>query len=308
MTEHFLDGTETQPFWDISVEPRLTIESGDTVVFDCPEPCGQVTPEWTHEDLGNISFDPIHALIGSVFVKGAEPDDTLQVEVLDMQHRGWGWTGHFPGFGLLADEFEFAYIQHWELEGDTCSFGIKDIELPFEPICGVMGVAPKEPGRIDTIPPRLNGGNIDIRHLVPGAIVWFPVFSDGALFACGDCHSAQGSGEVCGTGIESPMLVTLRFSVRKDISVNELQFQTPSPLAKADTGGYHVITANGPDLMENAKNAVRGMIDWLGDNHELTRSQAYLLCSTAADLMISEIVDAPNWIVSAYMPLSIFKS
>jgi acetamidase/formamidase len=103
------------------------------------------------------------------------------------------------------------------------------------------------------------------------------------------------------------MMVTLRFNVRNDVAVKELQFQTTSPLAKTDRAGYHVSTANGPDLMENAKNATRYMIDWLVDTHDLTRSQAYVLCSTAADLKISQIVDAPNFIVSAYMPLSIFS-
>ncbi|HKY55726.1 MAG TPA: acetamidase/formamidase family protein, partial [Anaerolineales bacterium] len=137
--------------------------------------------------------------------------------------------------------------------------------------------------------------------------MWLPVFVEGALFACGDCHSGQGNGELCGTGIESPMTVTLKFDVRKDISVKELEFETPSPLAKTDAGGYHVTTANGPDLMENAKNAARYMIDWMVNTHDLTRSQAYVLCSTAGDLKISEIVDAPNFIVSAYMPLSIFR-
>jgi acetamidase/formamidase len=171
-----------------------------------------------------------------------------------------------------------------------------------------MGVAPQEAGRRDTIAPNYNGRNMDIRDLGPGSTLWMPVFVDGALFACGDCHSAQGNGELCGTGIESPMTVSLRFDVRKDLSLKELQFQKPSPLTKTDTGGYHATTAHGPDLLENAKNAARNLVDWLVANKGLTRSQAYVLCSVAADLKISEIVDAPNFIVSAYMPLSVFKS
>lgn len=307
MREHFLDGSVTQPFWDNSVTPRLEIDPGDMVVFDCPEPCGQVTPEWTDEMLANISFEPIHALVGSVYVKGAKPGDSLQVEVLDLKHKGWGWSGHLQHFGLLQEDFDFAYIHHWKLEGDQCYFGVSNVVLPFEPFCGCMGVAPQEPGRITTIAPGKFGGNMDIRDLRMGTTLWLPVFVDGALFACGDCHSAQGNGELCGTGVESPMTVTLRFNVRKDISVKELQFNTPSPLAKTDVAGYHVTTANGPDLMENARNAARYMIDWLVETYDMTPSQAYVLCSTAADLKISEIVDAPNFIVSAYMPLSIFN-
>ncbi|MCC6259332.1 MAG: acetamidase/formamidase family protein [Anaerolineales bacterium] len=307
MSEHFLDGSITQPFWDNSVTPRLEINSGDTVTFDCPEPCGQVTPDWNDEMMANIDFAPIHALVGSVYVKGAKPGDALQVEVLDFKHKGWGWSGHLQHFGLLQEDFDFAYIHHWKLEGDQCIFGVGDITLPFSPFCGSMGVAPQESGRFTTIAPGKFGGNIDVRDLGVGSTAWFPVFVDGALFACGDCHSGQGDGEMSGTGIESPMTVTLRLSVRKDVSVKELQFQTPSPLSKMDRAGYHVTTANGPDLMENAKNAARYMIEWLVDTYDLTRSQAYVLCSAAGDLKISEIVDAPNFIVSAYMPLSIFK-
>lgn len=307
MAEHYLDGSITQPFWDPEVEPQLEIEPGDTVVFDTPEPCGQVTPDWTDEDLANISFEPIHALVGSVYVKGAKPGDALQVEVLDMKHKGWGWSGHLQGFGLLADDFDYAYIHHWKLEGDRCLFGVNDITIPFQPFCGTMGLAPKEGGRVTTIAPGFNGGNLDIRDLTCGATLWMPVQVEGALFACGDCHSAQGDGEVSGTGIESPMQVTLRFDVRKDLSIREIQFQTPGPVgAKTASRGYHAVTAHGSDLFENSKNAIRYMIDWLVENHGVTRSQAYVLCSAAADLKISQIVDAPNWIVSAYMPLSIF--
>jgi acetamidase/formamidase len=307
MSEHFLDGSVTQPFWDNSVTPRLEIDPGDTVIFDCPEPCGQVTPEWTDEMLANIDFAPIHALVGSVYVKGAKPGDALEVDILELKHKGWAWSGHLQHFGLLQEDFDFAYIHHWKLEGDNCIFGLNDIVLPFEPFCGCMGVAPQEPGRITTIAPGKFGGNMDVRDLRMGTKMWLPVFVEGALFACGDCHSGQGNGELCGTGIESPMTVTLRLGVRRDISVKELEFETPSPLSKNDAGGYHVTTANGPDLMENAKNAARYMVEWVVNTYDLTRSQAYVLCSTAADLKISEIVDAPNFIVSAYMPLSIFK-
>ena len=83
MSEHFLDGSVTQPFWDNSVTPRLEINSGDTVVFDCPEPCGQVTPEWDDEKLANINFELIHALLGSVYVKGAKAGDKVTVNWTD---------------------------------------------------------------------------------------------------------------------------------------------------------------------------------------------------------------------------------
>jgi acetamidase/formamidase len=103
----------------------------------------------------------IHPLAGPVYVAGAEPGDTLVVEVHRLEHRGWGWNGVIPGFGLLVDDFGTPYIHHYALEGETCVFR-DDIRIPFEPFCGVMGVAPREPGRFDTTPPRENAGNIDI--------------------------------------------------------------------------------------------------------------------------------------------------
>ena len=95
-----------------------------------------------------------------------------------------------PGFGLLADDFAAPYLHHYALTRAGCVFR-KDIVIPYEPFCGVMGVAPREPGRVTTIPPRENGGNIDIRHLTPGARCYLPVLVKGALFSCGDCHSPR---------------------------------------------------------------------------------------------------------------------
>jgi len=309
MAEHYLDDTIVHAFWDNSYPPRIEIESGDTVTFECREAVdGQVTPESGHDAVANLDFSRIHPLTGPVFIKGAQPEDTLDVEILNLIHKGWGWNGHLPGFGLLAEDFDYPYVQHWRLEGNSCFFKENEkVEVPFEPFCGVMGVAPQEDGRFNTIPPRFNGGNIDIRGLTIGAKVHMPVWVEGALFSTADCHSAQGDGEVTGTGIETPMTVSLRFTVRKDVTVKELQFSTPSPLTRADSQGYYCTTAHGEDLYVNAQNALRYMIEWLTANYDLSRSQAYSLCSAAADLKISEIVDAPNWIVSCYFPLSVIK-
>jgi acetamidase/formamidase len=309
MTEHYLDDSVVHAFWDNSYPARIEINPGDTVLFECREAVdGQVKPDSGHDALANLDFSRIHPLTGPVFIKGAHPGDVLQVEILKMEHKGWGWNGHLPGFGLLANDFNYPFVQHWRLEGNSCFMRDSDkVEVPFEPFCGVMGVAPKEPGRLTTIPPRFNGGNLDIRGLTVGAKLLLPIWVEGALFSTADCHSAQGDGEVTGTGIETPMRVWLRFEVRNDISLKELQFTTPSPLTKTDSEGYYCTTAHGPDLFVNAQNAVRYMIDWLEKNYGFSRSQAYCLCSVCGDLKISEIVDAPNWIVSFYFPLSVLK-
>lgn len=309
MAEYYLDDSAPHAFFDRSYPARIEIDPGDTVIFECRDPVdNQVTPDSDHDVLLHLDFGRIHPLTGPVFVKGAEPGDALEVEVLDLKHKGWGWTGHLPGFGLLADDFPYAFVQHWRLEGDTCFFRDSEkVAVPFEPFCGVMGVAPESDERLTTVPPRRNGGNVDIRGLKAGARALFPVLVKGALFSTGDCHAAQGDGEVAGTGIESAMTVTLRFHLRKGMAPRELQFFTASPLTRADRAGYYCTTAQGEDLYANAQNAVRYMIDWLVANHGLSRSQAYCLCSAAADLKISEIVDAPNWMVSCYLPLGVLR-
>ena len=306
MAEHYLDDSQAHAFWDNSFPPRLEIESGDTVTFDCREPLdNQVTPDSGPEIWATWDRSRAHALCGPVYVKGSQPGDTLEVEVLNFEHKGWGWTG--SAGGLLRAEFGEPFLLHWHLEGDSCFFRDSNkVEVPFEPFCGVMGVAPAEVGRFNTLPARSNGGNVDIRGLTTGARVFLPVLVEGALFSTGDCHAAQGEGEVCVTAIEAPMRVTLRFHLRKDLAIKELQFMTPSPLTRADSAGYYCTTAHGEDLLVNAQNAVRYMIDWLEQTYGFSHSQAYCLCSVAGDLKISPIPINVR-VVSFYMPLSIFK-
>ena len=166
--EHYLDDSVVQPFWDNSVVPRLTVAPGDVVTIECAEPIGQVTPAWTHEDFGRADPSKAHALTGSIAIEGAEPGDALVLEIVNMVHKGWGWSGHIPGFGLLADDFDFPYIRHWELTESACIFSSGSVSLPLDPFPGVVGVALGEPGRFDTFPPRATGGNLDIKDLVVG--------------------------------------------------------------------------------------------------------------------------------------------
>jgi acetamidase/formamidase len=148
---------------------------------------------------------------------------------------------------------------------------------------------------------------MDTRHITAGSTLYLPVFVPGALFSLGDGHAAQGDGEVCGTAIETPMQVTVRLTVRKDLHVTAPEFLTAGPLApRTNVGRFYATDGIGPDLFEAARDAVRRMIDYLGREHGMTPIQAYLLCSVAADLKVSEVVDAPNWVVTAYLPLSIF--
>src|SRR5207245_960059 len=166
-------------------------------------------------------------------------------------------------------------------------------------------------GPIAVLPPTKGAGNVDTRHLTAGTKLYLPVFVPGGLFSAGDCHAAQGDGEVCVTGIECPMTFSLRFGVVKGGSPRPWSYHFVTPAAplqpRSDAAGYHSVAALGPDLMENARNAVRYTIEWLVADHGLSREDAYILCSLAGDLRISQIVDQPNWGVSFYLPLSVFS-
>jgi len=295
--------------WDNSIPPILTVDSGDVVEFDALDASGgQLGPSSVLHDLVNLSLKGCNPVNGPIYVRDAEPGDTLQVDFLALHTADWGWTGIFPGFGLLADHFTEPALKIWHLEGDYAEFK-PGIRIPIEPFCGEIGVAPAATGSFSTIPPSANGGNIDTKHITVGSTVYLPVFVPGALFSVGDGHAAQGDGEVCGTAIETPMKVQLRLSVKKDMPISELQYITGGPLCpRTNSSAFYATTGCAPDLMQASRKAILNMIDYLQKNYSLSRTEAYMLCSVAVDLKISEVVDAPNWIVGAYLPLSIFQN
>lgn len=292
--------------WDGSIPPLFRVRSGSVVEFDALDASnGQIGPASTTADLANLDFSQVDQVAGPVFVEGAEPGDTLEVELLAFEPADWGWTAAIPGFGLLADDFPEPYLRITRL-ADGIGELLPGVRIPLAPFCGELGVAPAGEPR-STIPPAEHGGNMDTRHLTAGSVLWLPVFVPGALFSLGDGHAAQGDGEVCGTAIETPMRATVRLSVRRDVRVTAPEFRTPGPLgASTNTAGWLAADGVGPDLFGAARDAARRMIDRLAVEHGLAPTDAYLLMSVACDLRISEIVDQPNWIVTAYCPRSIF--
>src|SRR5580658_1021412 len=191
------------------------IAPGDTVHLECADSSGaQVRPGMTVADFLKIDRGRIHALTGPIFVESAEPGDVVQVDVLEVAHRGWGWSSVITGLGFLKDQFREPYLFHWQLDGEV-SRSLAPAVVPLRPFCGVMGVAPAEDGEFRTRPPGNFGGNMDVRELCTGARLYLPVLNSGALFSAGDAHAAQGDGEVCINGIECPSEVTLRFHVHK---------------------------------------------------------------------------------------------
>jgi acetamidase/formamidase len=295
-------GSETVHYaWDNAIAPRLEIDSGETVRFQCRDAFDGVYTRDSKEIVKRVAKG--HPLTGPVAVRGAQPRDVLQVDVLDLVPGDFGVTTLVPHLGVLAGEFPEPYVKVWDLDGKTAELR-PGVRVPLAPFLGVMGVALADPGEHSTIPPRAAGGNMDIKQLTKGSTLYLPIGVAGALFSCGDGHAAQGDGEVCVTAIETTMTATLRLTVRRDLRIAGPEFETAS--AGALAGRHYVTTGIGPDLMEASKAAVRAMITHLGTACGLTREDAYVLCSVAVDLKISEAVDAPNWVVSAFLPMSLF--
>jgi acetamidase/formamidase len=294
--------------WSRDHPPVVSVASGADLTVETQDASGgQLGPGSTSQSVTALDFELVNPVCGPVFVEGARPGDVLQVEILEVAPGSFGWTALIPGFGLLADKFVEPWLHLWELDRHGAVFTDR-IRVPMAPFCGVLGVAPSEPGVHSVIPPRRVGGNLDTRQLGAGATLYLPVEVDGALFGVGDTHAAQGDGEVCGTAIEGPMTVSLRLTVRRDVDVDAPEFDVTRPLERpsAASEGYHATCGVAPDLMAATRQSVERMIVYLERHHELSPEQAYALCSVAVDLRISEVVDAPNWVVSAFLPKDLF--
>lgn len=297
--------------YDNALEPALTVDSGDTVTLVCREAAdGQFTRDSDTSLLDGLDWDRIHALTGPVAMRGAEPGDTLKVEVLEFAHYGWAWTAVIPDFGLLSKDFgPTKLVRIWTVGDDGRAEFMPGVRVPIEPFMGEMGVAWAAPGPQPTMPPTIHGGNMDCRHTGVGSTVYFPVMVPGALFSAGDGHLAQGDGEVCGIAMEAPLDVTLRFTLLKGMSIPAVRFETSGPTtSKVDGLGHFVTCGTGQDLHQSVVDAVRLMIDKLAHERGMQRADAYILCSVAGDLKIAVPVlgDGHACHVTYHMPKSIF--
>jgi acetamidase/formamidase len=305
---HHLHDEQVHFTWDTGNEPVLGVDSGDTVVVwtrDVSD--NQIGPDSDTSVIDGLDWDRVYPLSGPIAIADAEPGDTLAIEILDIHTQGWGWTAILPGLGLLPEDFPDAYLRVFDLShGDVASMR-DDVAIPLEPFFGTMGVCPAGATAQPVMPPGTFGGNMDTRQLVRGATLYLPVQVKQGLFSCGDAHGAQGDGEVCVTGLEAPMFAALRFTLEKGRSIPGPQYRTPAPLTpRVDHAPFYATTGVGGDLYVAAQDAIRAMVHHIEATYGLGPEDAYVVCSLAVDLKISEIVDAGQYIVSAVLPEAIF--
>jgi formamidase len=343
--------------WHPDIRPALTVAPGDEVVIHTRDAVdGQFTMDSTHEDVLRCDRSIVHPLTGPIRVEGTVPGDVLSVEVLEVVPPTFGYTAEIPGFGFLAEEFPEPFLVRWELaDGWATSPDLPGVRIPGSPFVGTMGVSPSHElfeeisrreramkargddvvlpdGRgavpaiepiasrgLRTKPPRENGGNMDVRQMVAGTRILFPVWQEGALFSAGDAHFAQGDGESCGTAIEMRSVFRARFDVRPAESaergLRDVRFEVPADVADtptrpafATTGLSVYASTGGPadDLTAAARNALRNMIDHLVHEYGYSRQQAYAISSVAVDLRVGQVVDSPNHLATAVLATDIF--
>ena len=293
----------THCVWDRSIAPVLHAAPGDTVTVELENASGgQLAVDSSVNAIAALDFSRLNPVTGPIHVEGAEPGDALVVEILDLEPDTWGWTANIPGFGLLADRFGDAAFRTSRISGGSIEL-FTGMRIPSLPMIGTIGIAPAEYGQFSVIPPTRYGGNMDIRHVGAGAVLYLPIAVDGALLSLGDGHAAQGDGEVCGTAIETRSVATIRLTLERDRHL-------PAPMLLTDprsqrSGRAFATTGIGPDLMQAARDATNAMVAEIVRRTSLSEIDAYLLASVAGDLKISEIVDVPNWVASLHIDASL---
>ncbi|MEP2640430.1 acetamidase/formamidase family protein [Roseobacter sp.] len=280
-------------YFDANLAPVATVPSGAEVIINTvsggpdvlPGAGFHIPPELLEIHKSGVPGVPGHLLTGPVAVEGALPGDVLQVDILDVTLRqDWGYTFIRPLAGTLPLDFADRHDMTVPLDAQTRTATLPwGLTLPLAPFFGVMAVAPPPGwGRISTIEPRAHGGNLDNKELVAGTTLYLPVFTEGALFSCGDGHGAQGDGEVCVTAIETALQGRFRLTVRRDLQLTYPQAETPTHLI---TMGMH------PDLDVCVEIALRRMISEVSERAGISHAEAYMLCSLAGDLRITQTVN-----------------
>jgi acetamidase/formamidase len=299
-------------FFDASLKPVLTIDSGDIVRLET----ATGNPRW-FERLG-VPKDKIpaelyavyegvegegrgdHTLNGPIAVRGAEPGDMLEVRIRSVDVRlPIAGQSFAPNRGLLPDEFPYekGHVTWIDVNRKVAQFA-PGIEIPVKPFWGVIGVAPPvNMGRVSSGPPNIFGGNLDNPDLGAGSTLYLPVHVSGALLSIGDGHAVQGYGEVSLSAVETSLKGEIQVILHKG-----RRLRWP----RAETATHFITMGLDPDLDEAARIATREMLDLLVETKKLSREDAYLLASAAMNLIVTQVVDGTKGI-HAMMPKAIFQ-
>ena len=291
---YYLNPTPQTVHWghfNASIPAVLQVESGDEVVIDTfSGGMSEVADPSLFRPEHRLIVDTVpqimgpHILTGPVRVKGAEPGDTLEVRILDIElTTDWGWNIIRPLKGALPEDFPNLSRRVIPIDRQTNMASLPwGVDVPLRPFFGIIGVAPPPAyGLVSSVEPREYGGNIDNKEFIPGTSLFLPVFVPGANLSVGDGHAVQGDGEVCLTALETCLKGRFQVIVHKQ-SLNFPRAITPT---------HYISMGMDVDLDDAAKQALRNMIKWLTEIKPWTAEEAYVFCSLACDLHVTQLVD-----------------
>jgi len=269
-------------------KPIATVGPGEAVQIDTFDCFGDIIRPG--KDLAEALKEGVEVFhnvaTGPVYIEGAEPGDTLVVEILEFELPGLGATTTIPGFGALEGWLTETPALTWfsEIEDGKATFRLGDsrpVRIDIHPFVGTIGVAPASES-IPTTTPGRHGGNMDVPDVCKGNTLKLPVAVKGALFSLGDVHAVQGDGEICGTAVEVPAVVTVRFGLEKGRKIEWPRIESPDEV---------ITVCSAKPLEDAARLAFREMIKWLETDYAVDQYDAYMLLSLTATARIAQIVD-----------------
>ena len=291
---HFLNPTPQTVHWghfNAAIPAVLEVASGDELVIDTfSGGMSEVANPTLFRPEHRLIVDTVpqilgpHILTGPVHVSGAEPGDTLEIRILDIElTTDWGWNIIRPLKGALPEDFPNLSRRVIPIDRQANVARLPwGVDIPLRPFFGIIGVAPPPAyGLVSSVEPREYGGNIDNKEFIPGTSLFLPVFVPGANLSVGDGHAVQGDGEVCLTALETCLKGRFQVIVHKQ-SLNFPRAITPT---------HYIAMGMDVDLDDAAKQALRNMIKWLTEIKPWTAEEAYVFCSLACDLHVTQLVD-----------------
>jgi len=291
---HFLNPTPQTVHWghfNAAIPAVLEVASGDELVIDTfSGGMSEVADPTLFRPEHRLIVDTVpqilgpHILTGPVHVSGAESGDTLEIRILDIElTTDWGWNIIRPLKGALPEDFPNLSRRVIPIDRQANVARLPwGVDIPLRPFFGIIGVAPPPAyGLVSSVEPREYGGNIDNKEFIPGTSLFLPVFVPGANLSVGDGHAVQGDGEVCLTALETCLKGRFQVIVHKQ-SLNFPRAITPT---------HYIAMGMDVDLDDAAKQALRNMIKWLTEIKPWTAEEAYVFCSLACDLHVTQLVD-----------------
>ena len=290
--------------YSAGIDPVLHIDPGTVVSAETHDAFEGAIQKETDVPSEILNFPFLNPQNGPIYVNGAKKGDTIAIYIESIVPRGpqpRGTTVIMPEFGGLVPTFETALltaplpevVRKLEVTVENGTKWSDKISLPYEPFIGTIGTSPQIEA-ISSLVPDYYGGNMDLPDVAPGAVIYLPVNADGGYVYLGDCHAAQGDGELCGVAIEHPTVTTVRIDLIKDWTIRSPRLENEQ---------FYMTVGSARPMEDAVRGAYRELIRWMAADFGFDEIDAYMLLTQCGRVRLGNMVD-PKYTVGA----SILKS